>query len=558
MSEEAPEGVDLWRVWNVVRWLAPLIIGFAIIVAAAAYFVAASATDLYKATARVRVIDPNSDAVFNGVQIRVDPKRDVETQIQLMTSSSVEDKVDEQLGEDVAKVTSVTFAGVGLTDLIQITVVSPSPDVAADAANAYADVYVAQRKEQVRSSFVARADELLVKASELDAQVREIDVQLASGRVTGLDADTLRSQRAALVAQQSDLRSLSTQFEVEAASRSGNVEVAGQAVPPSAPFEPTPFRDATLAGILALVFAAGVALLIDRLDNKIHTTDDVEALANGIPVIGTIPTNKEAEKSRNRELVTLDSTDAEAYRALRTNLRFSALGQKRNRVLVTSAVPGEGKTTIVGNLAVVLAQSGLKVVIVSADLRKPQVEEVFGLKTPPAGLTSVLLGDATLSEVMVQIPLQATDRAYLVPSGQSPQNPAELLGSERMSTVLDRIESAGADFILLDTPPVLPVADALAMAHMVEGVIVVAKAGTTTRPQLTEVLDRLAQVNSPVIGIVLNEVSESRRYGPYRGRYGRYGYGRYSRYSRYAKYTRYGDISSAAPAASPGRPSEAK
>lgn len=539
MSEEAPEGVDLWRVWSVVRWLAPLIIGFAVIVAAVAYFVAASSTDLYKASSRVRVIDPNSDAVFNGVQIRVDPKRDVETQIQLLNSITVKEKVDEQLGDDVQQISSVSFSGVGQTDLIQITVVSPSPEIAAEAANAYAEVYVDQRKEQLRSSFVSRADELLVKSRELDAQVKDLDARLASGKVTGLDADTLRAQRAALVSQQTDLRSLSTQFEVEAASRSGNVEVANRATVPTSPFEPTPARDAMLAGILALVFAAGVALLIDRLDNKIHATEDIEILVKDIPVIGTIPTNRDAEKSHSRELVPLDSTDAEAYRALRTNLRFSAIGQKRNRILVTSAIPGEGKTTIVGNLAVVLAQSGLKVVIVSADLRKPQVEEVFGLSSPAGGLTGVLLGDTTLVDVLTPIPLPTVDRAYLVPSGQSPQNPAELLGSERMSAVLDRIEAAGADFILLDSPPVLPVADALAMAHMVDGVIVVAKAGTTTRPQLTEVLDRLAQVNAPVVGIVLNEVSESRRYGPYRGRYGRYGrygYGRYSRYAKYAKY----------------------
>lgn len=541
-TEEAPEGIDLWRVWSVVRWLAPLIVGFAVIVAAAAYFVAASSTDLYQASSRVRVIDPNSDAVFNGVQIRVDPKRDVETQIQLMSSVSVKEKVDEKMGDDVAQISSVTFSGVGQTDLIQITVVSPSPEVAAEAANAYADVYVAQRKEQLRSSFVARSEELLVKARELDAQIKDVDSRLANNRLSTLDADTLRAQRAALVGQQSDLRSLSTQFEVEAASRSGNVEVANQAVVPTSPFEPTPVRSAALAGILAFIFAAGVALLIDRLDNKIHATEDIEEMVKDVPVIGTIPTNQSALKRNSRELVPLDSTDAEAYRALRTNIRFSAIGQKRNRILVTSAIPSEGKTTIVGNLAVVLAQSGLKAVIVSADLRKPQLEEIFGLSTPPEGLTGVLLGDTALADVLFPIPLPSIDSAYLVPSGQSPQNPAELLGSERMSMVLDRIEAAGADFILLDSPPVLPVADALAMAHMVDGVIVVTKAGTTTRAQLNEVLDRLAQVNAPVIGIVLNEVSESRRYGPYRGRYGRYGrygYGRYSRYSRYSRYTKY-------------------
>jgi len=540
-GDEAPEGVDLWRAWSVVRWLAPVIIGFAVIVAAAAYFLAASSTDLYKASSRVRVIDPNSDAVFNGIQIRVDPKRDVETQIQLMSSVSVKEKVDEQLGEDVAQISSVTFSGVGQTDLIQITVVSPSPAVAAEAANVYAEVYVAQRKEQLRSSFVARSEELLVKSRELEAQIKDVDSRLANTRLPALDADTLRAQRAALVAQQTDLRSLSTQFEVEAASRSGNVEVANTAVVPTAPFEPTPVRDAALAGILALVFAAGVALLIDRLDNKIHATEDIEEMVKDVPVIGTIPTNTKAQKRQSRQLVPLDSTDAEAYRALRTNIRFSAIGQKRSRILVTSAMPGEGKTTVVANLAMVLAQSGLKVVLVSGDLRKPQLENLFGIVKPPAGLTGVLLGESELVNALVAVPLPSIDSAFLVPAGQLPQNPAELLGSERMGTVLDRIESAGADFIVLDSPPVLPVADALALAHLVDGVIVVARAGTTTRAQLTEVLDRLAQVNSPVIGIVLNESSEQRRYGPYRhryGRYGRYGYGRYSRYSKYEKYAK--------------------
>jgi len=284
-----------------------------------------------------------------------------------------------------------------------------------------------------------------------------------------------------------------------------------------------------------------VALLIDRLDNKIHATEDIEEMVKDVPVIGTIPTNTKAQKRQSRQLVPLDSTDAEAYRALRTNIRFSAIGQKRSRILVTSAMPGEGKTTVVANLAMVLAQSGLKVVLVSGDLRKPQLENLFGIVKPPAGLTGVLLGESELVNALVAVPLPSIDSAFLVPAGQLPQNPAELLGSERMGTVLDRIESAGADFIVLDSPPVLPVADALALAHLVDGVIVVARAGTTTRAQLTEVLDRLAQVNSPVIGIVLNESSEQRRYGPYRhryGRYGRYGYGRYSRYSKYEKYAK--------------------
>ncbi len=513
-----------------VLWTrAPMIVALVVVAVVAAYGIASLKTDQYQATAKVRVVDPNSEAVFDGVQIRTDPKRDVDTQLALMRSDDLRADVDQSLGEEASQITSVSMSGVGSTDLIGITVASPSPQVAADAANAFADIYVKNRKEQVSSAFTGRADELRQKSAEIDQQIQDIDTQLAEG-VPDNEKGVLQAKRAALVSQQTDLQTRATQFDVEAATRSGNVEVAEKAQVPTTPFSPTPLRDAALAGILALLVGIGLAFLLDRLDDKIHNPDDVDAVADGLPVVGVVPIysldKKGARKlSRKtpRTVVPLASSTAESYRALRSNLRFSAVGVKRTSVLLTSAEGAEGKSTVAANLAVVLAESGLRVVLVSADLRKPTISSFFGMPETDKGLTNVLLGDLTLADAMVRVPLQSGRNLYLLPSGPLPQNPAEVLGSQAMRDLLESIERAGADFILIDSPPVLPVADALALSQFTDGVLVLSVAGRTPKGHLAETLERLRQVNAQLVGVVLNGVPTKGRYSRYYGGY-TYGY----------------------------------
>lgn len=508
---------------------APLIVALVVIAAGAAFAYSASKTDQYQAVAKVRVVDPNSGAVFDGVQIRTDPKRDVDTQLALMRSDDLRANVDQTIGDDARLITSVSMAGVGSTDLISITVTSPSPEVAATTADASATIYVQQRKDQATSSFTARADELRQKSAQIDDQIRQIDDQLA-GRPSPSATAVLDAQRSSLVTQQTDLQTRATQFDVEAATRSGNVEVAETATVPTTPVSPTPLRDAALAGILALLVGIGLAFLLDRLDDKVHDPGDVDQVAGGLPTIGVIPIDspgrkgaRKLHKGAPRHLVALDSTAAESFRALRSNLRFSAVGTKQTTVLLTSSEGAEGKSTIAANLAVVLAESGLRVVLVSADLRKPTLSSFFGINETEKGLTSVLLGDATVTECLCPVPLASGRSLYVLPSGPLPQNPAEVLGSQAMRELLETIERAGADFILVDSPPILPVADALALSQLTDGVMVLAMAGRTPKGHLAETLDRLRQVNANLIGVVLDGVPTKGRYSRYYGGY-TYGY----------------------------------
>lgn len=525
--------LDIKRIIGVLWTRAPMIIALVVLAGLAAYAYSATKTDLYRATAKVRVLDPNAGTVFSeGQQLRVDPKRDLDTQLDLMRSDNLRAEVDQTIGDDARLINGVSMAGVGATDLIAISVSSPSPDVAATAANAFADKYVERRQNQVASGFTATAEELRSKSAELDAQIRAVD-QSIDASSSASDRAQLEAQRTTLATQQAQLDSRATQLDVEAATRSGNVEVAEQATPPDAPYAPTPTRDAALAAILALLVGIGLAFLLDRLDDKVRSPDDAEA-ASGLPVVGAIPIftsdkkgARRLSKSAKRALVPLDSTTAEAYRALRSNLRFSAIGVKRTSVLLTSSEGFEGKSTVAANLAVVLAESGLRVVLISADLRKPTLSSFFGVDETEKGLTSLLIGEASLVECLHRVPLASGRNLYLMPAGPLPQNPAEVLGSHGMRELLETIERAGADFILVDSPPVLPVADALSLSQFTDGVMVLTVAGRTPKGHLNETVDRLRQVNAELIGVVLNGVPTRGRYTRY---YGGYGYGYRSGY----------------------------
>ena len=298
-------------------------------------------------------------------------------------------------------------------------------------------------------------------------------------------------------------------------------------------------RDAALAGILALLLGVGLAFLLDRLSNAVRTAEDVDNLGAGVTVIGGIPifgegeeTSRHINRKGQRSIVPLDSIAAEAFRGLASNLRFSALGGKRTRVLVTSAEGSEGKSTLVANLAMVLAESGQRVVVVSGDLRKPSIESFFDINATSSGLTRVLLGDESLDDAITSVVSPSGHSVTVLPAGPLPQNPAEIVGSAAMGALLDRLESAGVDFILIDSPPLLPVADSLALSQFANGAIVVALVGETPRNHLRETLERLRQVNTPIIGVVLNGVPTKGRYSRY---YGTYGYGSYSYKNKYSQ-----------------------
>ena len=260
------------------------------------------------------------------------------------------------------------------------------------------------------------------------------------------------------------------------------------------------------------MFGLGLAFLAEYLDDSIKTREDLERLASPVPVIGVIPTVaawKERDEIRLVSITEPNSAAAEAYRTLRTAIQFVALDRPMRVLQVTSSNASEGKTTTMANLGVALAQAGQRVILVCCDLRRPRLHEFFGLPNA-VGFTSLLLGNAPLSKALQAVP--NVPRLRLLASGPLPPNPSELLSSARTKEVFAALK-AEADVVLIDSPPVLPVTDALVLFRQVDATLMVFSAGGTTQKQASTALAMAKQVDAPLVGTVLNGATAVGGYG---------------------------------------------
>jgi len=286
---------------------------------------------------------------------------------------------------------------------------------------------------------------------------------------------------------------------------------------PGAPTSPNAKRNLALGGLLGLALGIGLALLRHTLDTKVRTKEDIEALSSR-PILGDLP----MVKSVKGGLLSLESDPhgrhAEAIRRLRTNILFVDVTTGGHSFVVTSSVPGEGKTTTTINLALAMADAGSKVLLIDGDLRNPSVASTMGLDGS-FGLTTLLLGQADPDDV-VQRWRETT--LHVLPAGAIPPNPSELLGSEPMETLFGKL-SHDYDFILVDSPPVVPVIDAVLINKLTHGLIMVVGAERTKKRDLASAVQSLETVDAPVAGFALNMVSAGSSTAH---RYGYYGYNR--------------------------------
>lgn len=290
------------------------------------------------------------------------------------------------------------------------------------------------------------------------------------------------------------------------ASGSSDVQVVAvdrlqAAAPPSSPTSPNVPQ--ILAIGLLLGAAAGVAgaMLLERIDTKIRSVSDVESVT-AHPVLGRVSL---IAQSAFRPLIRIDgasSARAEEYRTLRTNLQFVHFEAPVHVIVVTSSIAGEGKSTTVANLGIVLAGTHRRVLLIDGDLRTPMLGETFGLESA-IGLTDVLIGDVQLRDA-VQRPRPDLD---VLVSGAIPPNPSELLQSKRMLELLDQV-GREYDMVLIDTPPVLPVSDAAILAKVTDGAIVVCAADRARRQQLQGSIGALEQIGAAVLGVVPTMLSK--------------------------------------------------
>jgi capsular exopolysaccharide synthesis family protein len=329
--------------------------------------------------------------------------------------------------------------------------------------------------------------------------------------------------------------------EISAGLRSENIRIVDPAMVPSYPTRPAKTRNIALAFLVGLVGGVGLALLREYLDNTVKTPDDVETLTR-LPSLAVVPAFGDGALSDKRagllragssnghekriELVAQHlpkSQMSEAFRALRTSILLSQPDHPPQVILVTSALPREGKTTAAANLAVTLAQLGDKTVLVDADLRKPGVGRLLNLGTGKyAGLSSYLAGVSSLD--LVTVPHPAIENLAAIPTGPLPPNPADLLSSHRLTDAITELRKK-YKFIVIDSPPIMAATDAVILSVQTDGVLLVVRSGETPKEAFARTRDLLTSVKCHILGVVLNAVDSSAPDYYYSYRYYPYSYG---------------------------------
>jgi len=325
---------------------------------------------------------------------------------------------------------------------------------------------------------------------------------------------------------------------VSAGLRSSNIRVVDVAQPPTHPITPNVPRNTELGLLFGLACGIGLAFVLESLDTTVRNMAEVNAISM-LPGLGTIPLQVSSNGHSRKRLTTIAGDDgksgpvglitymrpkseaAEAYRALRTSILLSSFGAPPKVILVTSALPQEGKTTISANSALVLAQRGSRVLLMDADLRRPGLQRLFGIE-PRGGLSTLISGVDKVEDVVAPFP--EVPNLWILPAGPIPPQPAELLGSTLMKEYIARWRDE-FDHLIIDTPPCLSVTDAVVLSPEADRVILVARAGRTTKPALRHACEVLLQANARVMGIVLNALdlrSGDGYYYSYGGLYSRY------------------------------------
>ena len=369
---------------------------------------------------------------------------------------------------------SVTVTPNSGADIATIKATRANPREAAAVANAFAEGYIIYRRQTDRST-VAQAEELVNQSLKTANPAEQAKL-----------ADSLR--------QLGVLRSLQT----------GDAEVIARAQPNFTPVSPKPKRDAILGFVVGLLLGCGLALLVDFLDRRLKTIEDFERASPDYPVIASVPSTLGDAVAATQ----LAGPVGESYRMLREGLRFLDPTGRARCFVITSSDEGEGKSTVAVNLASALAAIGSRVILLEADMRRPTAASLLGVPRGGAGLSDMLVSNGALTDFLV--PVESEPGLFVLPSGTVPPNSADLLSAGRMAEVLTMVRDA-ADYVIVDSPPLLPVADTRVLLRLsaVDGVILIGRARVTRRDRLRATTRLLTQSGLRVFGQVVTDVRVS-------------------------------------------------
>ncbi len=492
-----------------------------------AAFYSISQADRFEASSGVLLADSAAQRTLDPTSQNANfLNRELSNEIKRANGDRVEALVEDRLGQ----LPTVEIDSDPDADMLLFTSSSDTAEQAALDANTWAEMYIqVKQDEAVRTidSAMSRLSEnleaLRIERQTLRAPLDEIDDRISATadpeaaarlqRDYDRLADDLRYELELLDNQAATSVASLTQLELQAGlSEVGEAQVIEAAEPPESPSN-APISRNVIAGILAgLVVGFALALLAEMRDNTIKSAADVQAITD-LPVLASVP---EANKREQKSLGMATARDpegvyADSYQKLRSSLEFLSLEGKVKSVMVTSPSPAEGKSTTSANLALAMSSVGRKTVLVDLDFRRATVHQIFGMRQTP-GLSDFVLHGAALNGIAYSVNEPGLEDLLVVPTGSIPPNPSSFVGTKRFQETIDWLETQ-ADVVLLDTPPLLAVSDAHTIGKNVDAVVITARAGSTTKAELTEVINAMRQVGANLVGVVLIGVEETDGYG---------------------------------------------
>lgn len=436
----------------------------------------------------------------------VDPARESATNDQLVNLPVVAERAAQRIGGDVTAddvLASISVDSGGEADIAEISATSPSPERAAEIANAYGEAYIEFRREADRQQVQSAID--LVNEG-----LAELSPSGAAGEQGAELQDEL--QRLELQDQSGEqgavLRERLQQLELAQALQTGKAELVQRAEVPADPSSPQPRRNTAIGIVLGALLGFGLAALLERVDRRVRSVDELEDLF-GLPILARIPQSRSLERDEDiaDTGVVAPTPEGEAFRVLRTNLRYFDIDRQMRSILVASPEIGEGKSTVARNLARTMAEMGDNVILVEADLHKGPSIVDGAAGSQAEGLSSVLAGaavDRALYELDVRSVNTPDERTLTVlPSGPVPPNPSELLESDRMRLLIQELQER-FDVVILDSPALSVVSDGLALVPDVSRVVVVSGLGQTTREGVKSFIKQLSLLGTQPIGVIAN------------------------------------------------------
>lgn len=511
--------LDLRKLLQIAARRGWLVLLLMVVAGATAWFRSANETPLYSATA-VMLVNPGVGQQMNEANAIYYSQQLAGTYQQMVTSGPVMSGVRARLGVDVLE-TSVSASAAESSQFIYVTATGADPDRAAQVANIVVEEFVIYMQGRAQERAETARSGMDVQIAALEERIAEVDTlidELQAGEPTDAvsqQIEDLRLERSYVIQSLTNLNTDAVTVSAEVLASSAQIEPVNEAFPPQQPFSPQPRTSLLLGMFVGLLLGVALVALLEFMDNTVQPDQNMVDVA-GAPLLATIPALSRMRPGSSQVYAFTQSRSAasEAVRLLRTNLEFAAAAAPIRTLTITSPNSGEGKSTTIANLAVTMAQAGLKTVIVDADLRRPSQHRIFHAGNEQ-GLTTLLTQPG--------MPwLQASKKValpglYLISSGPIPPNPSDLVSSQRFAAILASI-AADADMVLVDSPPVLAASDALAISAHTDGVLIVCQSSRTRIDALRNAAESLHHGGVRVIGVVLNR--QKRQAGAsYRGEY---------------------------------------